>query len=365
MLGKLAMYLKAKIKQSLRGIKHQAISKVNRKLGKEYIVNSRELLAIDTCSICNLDCRFCAYGKKESLKMEMEDSFFEDLIHQAVELGFDKFCMTPTTGDIFVGKNVLNKLAILENHPKVKSYFFHTNFTLPTESQILSLLDLKKLSELNISWYGHDTQSFIDLTRSTSKVFGRMVDNLKFLLKHWSREKGHPLVNIYLRTLYSFKFSAMDDSELSDIFRELLHSQRIPLHLTTEYNNWGGTVSQADAEGLDIRIDDKPFPKTGACLLIFFSLQVFADGRVNACSCRDVDGKLVIGDLNQEKLKDILSDRNPVYMKLIENQQKNIFHPVCQSCDFYRSIYRGDVSDYYKKPVMNLEEFYKVLSETK
>ncbi len=357
------MYLKAKIKQGLRGLKHQVISKVNRQLGREYIVNSREVLAIDTCSICNLECRFCAYGKKKSLKVEMEDAFFEDLIHQAVEMGFDKFCLTPTTGDIFVGKNVFNKFKILENHPKVKSYYFHTNFTLPDEHQILELLELKKLSELNISFYGHDSQSFIDLTQSTNKVFERLVFNLKFLLKHYSARKGHPLLNIYLRTLYSFSFSKMDESELSAIFRKLLKDKEIPLELTTEFNNWGGSVSQADVEGLDIRIDDKPFPKTGSCLLIYFSLQVFADGRVNACSCRDVDGELVIGDLNEQKLKDILSDRNSVYMKLIENQQKNIFHSVCQSCDFYRSIYRGDIPKYYKKPLMKLKDFYRVLSE--
>ncbi len=40
-------------------------------------------------------------------------------------------------------------------------------------------------------------------------------------------------------------------------------------------------------------------------------------------------------------MREIVSTRNPVYMKLIEEQQNGQFHPVCQSCDYYKSVYHA------------------------
>jgi len=356
------MHFGPKIKQSLRELKHQCITKVNRQLGREFITNPRECLGIETCSICNLDCRFCAYGKKESVKVEMEDSFFIDLIDQAVEIGYDKFMLTPSTGDVFAGKTFGNKLEILENHPKVRSYYFHTNFTLVQESQISKLLNYKKLSGLNISLYGHDLKSFIDLTKSTDKVFERLNANLNFLFNIIQSKNHHTPITIFLRTIRTFDFSRMDDGKFSKIFRKALENDNINLLLTTDYNNWGGSITKDDVSDLDIVLNEKPFPKTGACNLIFSTLLVFADGRVNACACRDVDGELVIGDLKNQKLKDILSIRNSVYKNLIVEQQHNNFHAVCRSCDYYRSIYRGNTLKSLEKPILSLKEAFQALS---
>jgi hypothetical protein len=43
---------------------------------------------------------------------------------------------------------------------------------------------------------------------------------------------------------------------------------------------------------------------------------------VHACACRDIDGSLVVGNLNQTKLKDILSFENVPYRELIESQMQ-------------------------------------------
>ena len=64
-----------------------------------------------------------------------------------------------------------------------------------------------------------------------------------------------------------------------------------------------------------------------------------ATGIVNGCACRDVDVTLRIGDLNETPLAEILSLENEAYMELIEEQQAGNFRPICESCDFYKSIY--------------------------
>jgi hypothetical protein len=49
---------------------------------------------------------------------------------------------------------------------------------------------------------------------------------------------------------------------------------------------------------------------------------------------------LRIGSLHETPLKQILSPHNEAYMKLIEEQQRGEFRPVCRSCDFYKSVYK-------------------------
>jgi hypothetical protein len=86
---------------------------------------------------------------------------------------------------------------------------------------------------------------------------------------------------------------------------------------------------------------------------------------VNGCACRDVDTTLRIGDLNEAPLREILSSRNASYMGLIEEQQRGEFRPICQSCDYYKSIYHMR-STYRKERVelQSLAEFKKRLDGT-
>jgi hypothetical protein len=70
-----------------------------------------------------------------------------------------------------------------------------------------------------------------------------------------------------------------------------------------------------------------------------------ATGIVNGCACRDVDATLRIGDLNHAPLSGILSLSNPAYRQLVQEQEAGQFRPVCQSCDYYKSIYRATRAD--------------------
>jgi hypothetical protein len=112
------------------------------------------------------------------------------------------------------------------------------------------------------------------------------------------------------------------------------------------FNNWGGMITSADVEGLDIEVTDtRSTYKKGACTLLFTGVQVMATGVVNGCACRDVNATLKIGDLNQDRLSEILSLGNPAYRLLVQEQEAGQFRPICRSCDYYRSIYRTTRAD--------------------
>jgi len=173
-----------------RRFKHLAVGVeivVNRLLGREFIKADLGIMSIEISSLCNLKCRFCAYEKKLTPKVVMSNEMFFDCVNQSVDLGYDRFALTPCTGEVFMDKHLFEKLDFLEHHPKIIGYSFFSNLIVPSHAQLMQLTKLKKLTDLTVSIYGHDEKSFIDITKSTSKVYDRLVSNLKMLLALHSR----------------------------------------------------------------------------------------------------------------------------------------------------------------------------------
>lgn len=327
---------------------------VNRMMGRELVPVETTILNIETSSLCNLECVFCAYVKKHSPKVSMKDAFFQNCVEQAVGMGFTQFELTPCTGDVFMDRHIFNKFQFLDGHSDVDAYRFFTNFTIPNRSKVERLLALKKLKNLTVSIYGHDLASFIAITKSTETVYNRLVANLKTLLELLDQKKFN--LDIGIRTTNDAPRKPVSElMELLERFRE----RGVRPRRAHVYNNWGGFVTQADVVGLDIAVTSgDTMYKGGACAHLFTTYQIMATGIVNGCACRDVDASLRIGDLNEAPLHKILSPDNPAYMALIEEQQHGEFRPVCKSCDYYKSIYhmrmsrRKDGSQF-----QNIEEF--------
>lgn len=335
---------------------------VNRWRKKEYIPAITEVLYIEPTSICNLSCRFCGYRKKQSPKCTMPYERFCDYVDQATDLGYLQFNLTPLTGELFADRGLFDKLDYLDRHPKVAGYSFFSNFTLADETTIARLFDLQKLTAFTVSLYGHDLESFAAITQAGQHVYERLVANLLALE---GRIASRPFsFEIGWRTEQGgHSGKAFRDGELAPIIERFRKVHGIGVRISREYNNWGGMVRQEDLEGLNIHIRSPgAVYKNGACALIFSRMLITADGRMNACACRDVDGTLCIGDLKEQPLREILSTANDRYMKLIEDQQHGRFGCVCRACDMYKSIYRSRAAyKSHQRSPMTLPQFLEEL----
>ncbi len=312
---------------------------LNRWRGRELVPVETRILNIETSSLCNLKCRFCGYVKKQSPKVSMSDAFFRKCVAQATAMGFTEFELTPCTGDVFMDRRAFNKFEFLDNNPAVDGYRFFTNLTIPKPADIDRMTRLGKLRNLTVSIYGHDLESFRAITLSTEKVYRRLIANLTALLERLDHCAFH--LDIGIRTTNDApRRPANELMTLVERFRERsVHVRRAHV-----YNNWGGYVTAADVQGLSIDLDDASRTyKNGACSHLFTTYQIMSTGIVNGCACRDVDATLRIGDLNETPLHKILSPDNQAYMRLIEEQQRREFRQVCQSCDYYKSIYHSRV----------------------
>lgn len=308
--------------------------------GKYYIPHPRERIYIETSGVCNLMCRFCAYSKKELAKVIMPLETFQGIVNQATDLGFSRFGLTPLTGEVFIDKTFLEKARFLDGHPGVESYHFYTNFVAPTEEAIRSLPDLKKLHFMHVSLYGHDRETFSALTQRPASQYERLVSNLELLCRLYGPKAPFEL-RMNWRTTPEFQEGDSASSRLKQVVDRIQEKNNIKSKAIRIYNNWGGIISDDDVAAVGLKVNDGTYVyKKGPCALIFYRICVLADGRVNACACRDVNGSLVIGNLNDQSLAHVLSSENPEYVNLIEEQLRNEFREACRTCDFYQSVHR-------------------------
>ena len=322
--------------KTVRNLRNAVSININRARGVEFIPSRADCLSIETSSVCNLDCIFCAYGKKQSPKVTMPDELFAHSVTQALELGYSQFDLTPCTGDVFMDRHIFNKFEFLDTTPGVKGYGFYTNFCVQRPKDIERLAALKKLTGIGISIYGHDLQTFLAISRSTAAVYKRLVRNLEQILAVSGRQKFPLHIQVHPGR-DSIRGRNSEIVSLLERFKQAGVSTRLSKGL---YNNWGGFITQDDVRGLPIEVvGTDAIYKNGACVRLFTTIQIMATGIVNGCACRDADATLQLGDLNQAPLRDIISAKNPAYMALIDEQQRGDFRPVCKSCDFYASIY--------------------------
>lgn len=346
---------------------NKIIISFNKKFKKLYIPHPKNGIYIETTSLCNLNCKFCAYGKRD-LNMHPQKTMsiqeFKSILNQCIEQNYSYIGLTPSTGDIFMDKNIFDKFNILENS-KLNGFHFYTNFIPIKNEKIIDLLNYEKLKFLGISIYGHNKDLFKKFSGSTDNAYNKFINNLETLNNLLSKNINK-IQNISIN-LRSTKYFILEEnnSDLSKIVKEIIKQNNVTYTYTHEYNNWGNLVNKKDVEGLDIYFSDNHIKKQGACSLIFGKNIIGVNGNINACACRDANYTLRLGNIFEKKLKEILSSKNKKYKNLIEQQMNNNFPDVCYTCDFYTSIYmpknRRGFSEIPERDIRSLKEFDDIL----
>ena len=345
----------------------QVIANFNKSIGKTYIPDPRNNINIETTSLCNLKCKFCAYDKKDELShptKTMTVPEFKEVLNQCINEKFKYIGLSPTTGDIFMDKTIFEKLDILEKEEKILGFYFYTNF-IPIKANLISkLYSYKKIKLLGLSIYGDDLQSFKNFANSSDNAYFTLVKNLKELNKVTRDQKDNIHITIAHRTRKDYNLKE-SNSEVSNEIKELIKVKNIDYTETDEFNNWGGLIEEKNISDLNINFNKKSTKKVGACSLIFSRNIIGSNFDLNACACRDANFTLKLGNLKTKGLGELLSKKNSVYVKLIEDQNKGDFPPVCKTCDFYQSIYTPQPNKLRQFPesyTNKLEDFYRIIN---
>jgi radical SAM protein with 4Fe4S-binding SPASM domain len=278
-------------------------------------------------------------------------------------MGFRVFALTPLTGDVFMDKDLKSKLRYLEENDGVDGIVFYTNFIGANQGLVDYITSLTKIAKMEISIYGHDLRSFCAVSGKGAAQYRRLVGNLSHLADAVPGTQLGEALTISMSTYGSFSFPGKGDSDLCRVLETFVDKTGTEISMRRDYDSWGGLISKGDVRELDINlIDGRHLYKSGPCRLVFGYVQIVADGRVNACACRDVGGSLMIGDLEAQPLREILSNRNPAYMRVIEEQEAGRFQESCQQCTFYQSIYDARPgAEPFGRGIVSRHEFDEIL----
>lgn len=345
---------RSKIRTNIKYFYWRIFIPINKLINKKYIPES--FFSVEFTNVCNLRCAFCGYQHFDGEFKINDLENFKHKIHEISTQTKTNISFTPLTGDIFTDKNVIQKLKYVENFNGIEKYGLTTNFILCSKEEILEMLNLKKLTQIKISIYGHDADSFKKLTKSNS--YKRLISNLKFLRDNADKIKLK--LNLAVRSYMDFNFEKFKkSSELIKLVYDLEKSN--PLVKKTQhyhYTNWGGTVTKEDIGNLNIILkDDRDAYKEGPCNRLY-SFLITAHNEVILCACRDTHRYMVIGNINDNKLSDIINLKNEKYRKWVEEQEKNIFCGPCKACDMYEPIYAKPLHQIVKN--LRLNSLFKV-----
>lgn len=305
----------------------------------------RDKINIIPCGICNLKCRFCAYQYKEKDEEIMTNDMFFSIVEESVSLGYRIINLTPVTGEIFIDPAIQEKMGFMDNHPRVESYRITTNLTAANRDDLRATLNKEKIGRFRISIYGHDEESFRNVSRGSQHNYNRLLDNLEFLAE---RVKDTDVLDLEIRTYGSIDcldILEQDEKKIeSDILTSVKRLRREGANVTDtpsyeEYDNWGGLVDEDDVEGLDINLRDDPDDNCGACKWIFRTFSIYPDGEVTVCQCFDVNAELTIGDVTEEDLKEILDiNKNNKIQRIIGKHRSGDLPNLCDGCTRYEPI---------------------------
>jgi radical SAM protein with 4Fe4S-binding SPASM domain len=296
-------------------------------------------LHVEGTNICNAECVFCAYPQMERRKQTMSMPDFEKVVREYVAMGGHHVSLTPIVGDPFVDKHVFERLDFLMGLDAVTGISFYTNAILMTREKSERLMQYASKLHVHVSWGGFD-----------KKTWDEIMGVPKF---EAARDAVLAFLDVKRRTGTKIAFTLAlrcPESNCTGELWETLDGARkeglVEIAGMPDYDSWSGKIAPDALAKVGLRPRRMPYKK-GACELLFTKPVVLADGRVNACACRDVEAELIVGNVKKEPLAKIWAGEK--ITALIEGHEKGEFPPVCQRCTYFVSVYNSRKSRTFEK----------------
>ena len=286
-------------------------------------------LILEGTNICNARCAFCAYPQMKRPKTVMSLKVFRDAVDQYLSLGYGEINLTPIAGEPLLDPRLFERLDDLSSRPEVRQFYFYTNLIALNERSTDRLTNYDARFSMLCSLGGLDRPAY----RSVMGVdkFEEVAANIRRLLDAKKLKKSRVGVQINLRVSASRM-----NGPFWDYLRRMRDDGLMRLEAMDRFDNWGGKIAQEQVREAGL-IPQTLAPRQGPCRLLFTGPFILADGRVNACACRDLEASLIVGDLKAESLRDIL--RGPKLEQLVIQHERGRFPDVCRTCTYYQSIY--------------------------
>lgn len=286
-------------------------------------------LLIEGTNICNAECVFCAYPQMQRPKTTMPMEIFKKAVDEWTAMGQTVVGLTPIVGDPLLDRHLFERLDDLFSRPTITGCHFFTNAIFMRPDMPERLAGYGRRLTLLFSIGGFDRETYGRIMGVDR--FDEVSRNMKLLVEAKARLNSG--MNLEIRPRAP---KAGEKGEFWDYLKKIEAEGLLRMGPSTPYDNWGGQIAEETLR--EAGLPPAPAPAhRGPCRHAITGPVVLADGRVNACCCRDVEATLVIGDLKVEPLNDILSGSR--LTDLLKRQARGDFPEACRRCTFYESVY--------------------------
>jgi MoaA/NifB/PqqE/SkfB family radical SAM enzyme len=296
---------------------------INKTLNNLFLISRPIMIRIETVNICNNNCLICTKQISKRKKEIMSVDLFEKILSDYSKIGGGDISLTPTGGEIFLDKYLLDRLDLIKNYPKIRNLSVTTNgvFSDRYSDDDLSKI-LSRFNRIQISIYGIDEEEYKTMTRRNT--YDRMIKNIQRIL-HLNEDST--------KIILGFRFLKNRETNQIDDWIEKNFSQKIEFLYTNYYHNWGNKKITE----IKLPFDAKWFPpcnNSSKCIYPLIGCQIFSNGDVSFCPCPDYNGdiELHIGNIKKTNLLQIINSKKVQYLWDSSRKIPNY----CQFCNAFK-----------------------------
>ncbi len=290
---------------------------------------------------CNYNCVICPRDrltrKIETMSFDLFKKLLDKILSETTQYDTLTF---PGMGEPLLDETLDKKIEYAKKR-NIKDILILTNGSLLNVKRFKELENLG-VSSIRVSFYGNEPDSY-------SRVHG--VNNKELFYK--IRDNLVEISKIKKSTKLLLTFNIVNSSN-DGCVRDWINYWQDKADLIEVWypHNWVYGRDYRRLQETKLKSCGRPFNGP---------LQVQVDGTVNMC-CFDFDGKLTLGDLKKESLKEIFS--SSLFKKILKHHQSGDFRGsglICENCD-QRNADKSDVMVYNSK--FNIEERVRMISTT-
>ena len=275
---------------------------------------------IETTNACNADCRMCPHSKMKREPGNMNEDIFRGIVDSAVESGLHirEFILSGF-GEPLADRNIFDRIAYVKSKgPYYVKIFSNASLLTPekTEKLLVSGLDEIVISFNGITKEVYESVMKLPFEKSMENVLA-LLEARKLRTESGGQTKPRPRIVLSCVRLADnkaevAKFNAFWKGKADAVLKP------IP-------ENWSGSMEQDSPWKYDI--EGRLWP----CRGMWDTLDFTWDGKTILC-CRDYDGRVIIGDIKNEAVKEILARKRAMGIRQLEHGDFSDAK-ICKSCD--------------------------------
>ncbi len=249
----------------------------------------------ESSTACNSHCVFCPRKTITREMGEMSDELFHKIIREGKEMGVSRY--TPfIMGEPFIFSRIWDWLDYMEKEKVYVSLYTNAEY-----------LDVKRLLKYKNIWYVN-----CSLNAATPET------HKKVMGINWEKAKKN-IDELYKKAKFKVKVSLIKCDENMHEVDEFKKMYR--RHSVGQSGSWTDVIHNSqDMTG-------KKIP----CYTLLNQMYIHCSGKVVPC-CMDYNAKMVIGDANTQKVKDIWKSNEWMRDKHKKGKWDDI--PICKTCNY-------------------------------